>query len=110
VRTPLFGKLAAEASRRQAQSAGRQRPEDAHLAAATRAYIRGGQTLGMRPARVARSVEHALSAARPRRRYLVGADARVLAGVVARLPDPLRDRVVGGVVAGYAVAGRRLRL
>jgi NAD(P)-dependent dehydrogenase (short-subunit alcohol dehydrogenase family) len=110
VRTPLFGKLAAEASGREVRAVGRQRPEDAHLAAATRAYIRGGQAMGMRPARVARSVEHALSAAHPRRRYLVGADARMLAGVIARLPDPLRDRAVEGVIAGYARAGRRLRL
>jgi NAD(P)-dependent dehydrogenase (short-subunit alcohol dehydrogenase family) len=41
---------------------------------------------------VARTVEHALTAAKPRTRYLVGRDARRRARV-ERLPDRLRDRV-----------------
>ena len=42
---------------------------------------------------VARAVEHALTAGRPRTRYLVGRDARIRA-TVERLPDRLRDRIV----------------
>ncbi|HST26275.1 MAG TPA: SDR family oxidoreductase [Gaiellaceae bacterium] len=42
---------------------------------------------------VARAVEHALTASRPRTRYLVGRDARIRAAI-ERLPDRLRDRVV----------------
>jgi NAD(P)-dependent dehydrogenase (short-subunit alcohol dehydrogenase family) len=42
---------------------------------------------------VARAVEHALTARRPRTRYLVGRDARIRA-VVERLPDRVRDRAV----------------
>jgi hypothetical protein len=45
------------------------------------------------PERVARAVEHALRASRPRTRYLVGVDARAQA-LVRRLPDRLRDRIV----------------
>jgi NAD(P)-dependent dehydrogenase (short-subunit alcohol dehydrogenase family) len=41
---------------------------------------------------VARAVEHALTAARPRTRYLIGRDARRRSRV-ERLPDRLRDRV-----------------
>ena len=42
---------------------------------------------------VAKVVEQALTARRPRARYLVGRDARIRA-LVERLPDRLRDRVV----------------
>ena len=45
------------------------------------------------PERVARAVEHALTATRPRTRYLVGVDARAQA-LVRRLPDKVRDRIV----------------
>jgi NAD(P)-dependent dehydrogenase (short-subunit alcohol dehydrogenase family) len=69
----------------------RGRVEYRHLVPAARAFVRSGGILGLAPDRVARRVEHALSAARPKRRYLVGTDARMLAGLVARLPDPLRD-------------------
>lgn len=43
--------------------------------------------------RVAGVVEHALTARRPRARYVVGADARAQAAI-ERLPAPLRDRLV----------------
>ena len=40
---------------------------------------------------VARAVEHALTARRPRTHYLVGADARVRAGIAALLPQRWQD-------------------
>jgi NAD(P)-dependent dehydrogenase (short-subunit alcohol dehydrogenase family) len=42
---------------------------------------------------VSRAVEHALTSARPRARYLVGRDARIRA-LVERLPDRTRDKLV----------------
>jgi NAD(P)-dependent dehydrogenase (short-subunit alcohol dehydrogenase family) len=48
---------------------------------------------------VARVVEHALTAERPKPRYLVGRDARIRAGV-ERLPDRIRDRVYKRVLLG----------
>ncbi|HEX7049487.1 MAG TPA: SDR family oxidoreductase [Longimicrobiales bacterium] len=48
---------------------------------------------GGSPDSVARAVEHALTAARPRTRYLVGADARLRAAL-RFLPDRLRDRLI----------------
>jgi hypothetical protein len=42
---------------------------------------------------VADAVEHALTATKPRTRYLVGPDAKRRA-LVQRLPDRLRDRVL----------------
>jgi NAD(P)-dependent dehydrogenase (short-subunit alcohol dehydrogenase family) len=45
------------------------------------------------PDRVARAIEHALHAARPKTRYLVGPDARVQALLAWALPDRARDWV-----------------
>jgi NAD(P)-dependent dehydrogenase (short-subunit alcohol dehydrogenase family) len=49
--------------------------------------------------RVARAVEHALTARRPRTRYLVGRDAHIRAAF-QRLPDRLRDRVLTRALFG----------
>jgi len=49
---------------------------------------------GIPPEKVAAKIEHALSARRPRTRYLVGADARGQAFAARVLPDRLLDWVV----------------
>jgi NAD(P)-dependent dehydrogenase (short-subunit alcohol dehydrogenase family) len=54
---------------------------------------------GAPPDLVADAVEHALTAERPRTRYLVGRDARLRARA-ERLPDRLRDRVIVRRVLG----------
>jgi len=54
---------------------------------------------GISPDRVARAIEKALTARRPRARYVVGAGAR-LRLLVARLPDPLRDFVLSSALGG----------
>lgn len=46
---------------------------------------------------VARAVEHALTARRPKTRYLVGRDARMRARL-ERLPDRLRDRMLAALL------------
>ena len=48
---------------------------------------------GIPPDAVAAAVEHALTAPRPKTRYLVGADAR-LGAVIAQFPDRLRDWLI----------------
>lgn len=53
---------------------------------------------GIPPQRVAEVVGHALTADRPRTRYLVGADAKVQAGLKALVPDRLRDRLVARMI------------
>ena len=40
------------------------------------------------------AVEHALTAARPKPRYLVGPDAKLIGHVVSRAPDRVRDAFV----------------
>ncbi len=61
------------------------------------AYREVGRKTGARgipPEKVAAKIEHALSARRPRTRYLVGADARGQALAATILPDRLLDWVV----------------
>jgi short-subunit dehydrogenase len=62
--------------------------------AALRVAARKFEEAGIPPDRVARAVEHALTAGRPRTRYIVGFDAtvqRILRDVV---PDRMRDGIV----------------
>jgi NAD(P)-dependent dehydrogenase (short-subunit alcohol dehydrogenase family) len=49
---------------------------------------------GIAPEKVAEAVEHALSASRPRSRYLVGLDAKIQARLRIVIPTPVWDRIV----------------
>ena len=49
---------------------------------------------GVPPEKVAEAVVHALTAKRPKTRYLVGADARVTLLMRRLVPDRIRDRIV----------------
>lgn len=60
---------------------------------ATQAWAKAAARAGLAPEAVARVIARALTAARPRTRYLVGRDARIGA-IVAGLPDRLRDRLI----------------
>ena len=88
--------------------AGRELYADAYRGMVRRALAR--EQDGSDPAVVAAVIAGALSARRPRRRYLVGKDARVLA-VLARLPGPLLDavrrRIFGLPRPGSATQGDR---
>ena len=50
------------------------------------------------PDRAAQVIEHALTAARPKARYLVGIDAKLMALVVWALPDRLRDAIFARII------------
>lgn len=56
---------------------------------------------GIPPITVARAVEHALTARRPKNRYLVGWDARFVA-LFRLLPSRLRDWIIATQLPGYA--------
>lgn len=60
-----------------------------------RKAVRRTAERGISPDKVASSVHHALTAGRPRTRYLVGADARGQALLTRIVPDRLMDRIVG---------------
>lgn len=53
---------------------------------------------GIEPVEVAKAIEHALTSARPRARYLVGTDAKIQAGLVRLLPQGARDELVRRVL------------
>jgi NAD(P)-dependent dehydrogenase (short-subunit alcohol dehydrogenase family) len=62
--------------------------------AAISKFISEGERLGVPPVEVARAVEHALTARRPKTRYVVGRDARMRLILTRLLPTRLMDRVV----------------
>jgi NAD(P)-dependent dehydrogenase (short-subunit alcohol dehydrogenase family) len=62
--------------------------------AAYREVARRTGARGIPPERVAKAIEHALGARRPRTRYLVGLDAKAQARLKAILPARLVDRLV----------------
>jgi hypothetical protein len=52
---------------------------------------------GVPPEKVAEAIGHALTAKRPKTRYLVGSDARMTLLMRRLLPDRVRDRIVARV-------------
>lgn len=62
---------------------------------------------GIDPVRVARKIEHALTAKHARARYLVGNDARARAFLEAPLPERLRDRVVARALGLSSKSSKR---
>jgi NAD(P)-dependent dehydrogenase (short-subunit alcohol dehydrogenase family) len=70
-----------------------QRLYGAHIDAIRRA-VDEAEGRGIPPDAVAKAVAHALTAKRPKTRYIVGRDARIQAIASAVLPDRLMDRVV----------------
>ena len=92
IATPIWRKGAERAQELSADF----EPERAALYAPAVARFREvalSRGLGVDPDMVAKAVEHALSASRPKARYLVGRDAHLRAWI-ERLPTRLRDRVL----------------
>jgi NAD(P)-dependent dehydrogenase (short-subunit alcohol dehydrogenase family) len=71
-------------------------------------FVADGVKRGVPASKVADAIHHALTAARPKHRYLVGPDAKVV-GVVSRLPDGLRYRALSLNGARWARSGHRIR-
>ncbi len=108
IKTAIWDKAegeVAEAERR-IRAAGR---EDRYgfIIDGNRGFIEEGREKGIDPDKVAAAVEHALTARRPKARYLVGPDAKAV-GVFARLPDRLRERLLDLNSRRLERAGRKL--
>jgi NAD(P)-dependent dehydrogenase (short-subunit alcohol dehydrogenase family) len=71
------------------------------MIAAIRTLALSRSKAGVPPAEVASAVAHALTAKRPKTRYLVGRDARIQA-MLQLLPDRLRDGLILGVLSRSA--------
>ncbi len=63
-----------------------------------REVVRQTAERGIPPEKVAKAIEHALSAGRPRARYLVGLDAKVQARLKLVVPTRVFDRVVARIM------------
>jgi NAD(P)-dependent dehydrogenase (short-subunit alcohol dehydrogenase family) len=63
-----------------------------------RKVVRDTAERGIPPEKVAATIERALSARRPRSRYLVGLDAKVQARLRPLIPTPVFDRIVARVM------------
>ena len=94
VATPIFDKTEAYGNDllHQLPPAGRQRYEA--MLEALRTRLTHMQHHAIAPECVAKAIAHALTAARPKTRYLVGHDARLQALVFWLLPDRLRDALL----------------
>jgi len=96
VQTNIWGKASAEV-----RSQLKQLPAEAHeMYRAAYDHWAGLKVQGIPPDRVAKAVLHALTAKRPKTRYVVGSDARVVS-FVARLPDRIRDKIASRIVLSY---------
>lgn len=75
---------------------------------ANRGFIDEGAKRGAEPDAVAKAIEHALTAKRPKARYLVGADAK-FGSLLARLPDRVYQAAMSANGKRLEKAGRKLR-
>lgn len=70
------------------------------IAAVRAGTTRIAQETGIEPREVAEAIGTALTASRPRARYLVGRDAKVRALMARLLPDRVMDRLIGRALGG----------
>jgi NAD(P)-dependent dehydrogenase (short-subunit alcohol dehydrogenase family) len=108
IKTAIWDKAdgAIEESAARLETAGRQ-DRYGFLIQRQRAFNAEGKEKGIDPDRVAQAVEHALTASRPKARYLVGPDAKMI-GLLARLPDRVLESMLGLNGKRLERAGRKL--
>ncbi len=94
VRTPIWEKGRAESEGRLAALNNEDEARYRGLVEGLRRFVSEHSPKGLPPEAVADAVEHALTAARPRTRYLVGSDARLRALLAWLLPDRWSDALV----------------
>jgi NAD(P)-dependent dehydrogenase (short-subunit alcohol dehydrogenase family) len=94
IATPIWDKGAREADEIEQRADPRQEELYGERIDAFRRVARKTGERGIEPDKVAERVEHALTAARPKTRYLVGLDAQVRARIRAVLPDRQLDRMI----------------
>jgi NAD(P)-dependent dehydrogenase (short-subunit alcohol dehydrogenase family) len=98
IATPIWGKGLTAADGHLDGMDEEQRRRYGGLIAAVRRQAERAQVDGLEPGEVARVVETALTARRPRTRYVIGREARVQAVIGRVLPDRAVDALVGRVL------------
>ncbi|HSN04717.1 MAG TPA: SDR family oxidoreductase [Nitrospira sp.] len=94
IATPIWEKSGAKADELEATTSGELKDLYAGVVAGVRARVAEAAARAIPAEVVAQVVEHALTADRPKTRYLVGRDAKLRAIMVALLPDRLSDRLM----------------
>src|SRR6185436_1445591 len=95
IATPIWEKSAKEAESLEASSGEEARTLYGEAVMRIREAVTQAAQRAIPPEAVVRAVQHALTSARPRTRYLVGTDAKLRAWMVKWLPDRAQDRLLG---------------
>ena len=109
IKTAIWEKLDDVVADLEARLDGETRRRYQFMIDGTRAFNVEGAERGIEPDKVAAAVEHALTARRPKARYLVGADAKMSATMARILPDRLREAAMTANDRRLERAGRKLR-
>jgi NAD(P)-dependent dehydrogenase (short-subunit alcohol dehydrogenase family) len=94
IATPIWEKSAKEAEGLEASVSEEAKVLYAEAVIRIREAIAEAAKRAIAPDAVVRAVHHALTASRPRTRYLVGSDAKLRAWMVKWLPDRVQDRLL----------------
>lgn len=94
VATAIWGKGLATADGLLAGMSAGQQARYGDLMAAVRKQAQELERNGIAPETAARVIVDAVEAGRPRARYLIGRDAKIMAAVARRLPDRAVDRLI----------------
>jgi len=94
IATPIWEKSAKEAGGLEASASEEAKALYGEAVIRIRAAIAQAAQRAIPPDAVVRAVHHALTAARPHTRYLVGTDAKLRAWMVKWLPDRVQDRLL----------------
>ena len=98
IATPIWEKGRASGDALRAQMSAEAERDYGPLIATVRAASEQGDATGLPPDAVAREVAHALTARRPRTRYLVGREAKSRAAIARYLPDRFMDSAIARVM------------
>lgn len=98
--TPIWDKTQRYADEAEARLPAEGRERYGEAIAHVRERLRESARNASPPSRCAEAIEHALTARRPRTRYLVGGDAVAQAWLARLLPDRLRDRLITRIISG----------
>jgi NAD(P)-dependent dehydrogenase (short-subunit alcohol dehydrogenase family) len=94
IATPIWEKSGKDAADLETAMPVEMRNLYAAVVAAVRKVVGEAANRAIAADAVARAVEHALTASRPKTRYLVGTDAKLRALMIKLLPDRLSDAVL----------------
>lgn len=94
VATPIWDKGIDQANELERESPPEVRERYGELIDAARSESEKNRTAGVPPQEVAEAVAHALTAAKPRTRYLVGRDAKLRAPMAKLMPDRMMDAAI----------------